>query len=60
VTPYVDGTSLAALVEAHERAKEYDPAGGYGGLITAYFKYGRPDEIAIDSQLVKISNRQTK
>jgi hypothetical protein len=43
VTPYVDGTSLAALVEAYERAKEYDPA-GYGGLITAYFDYGRPDE----------------
>jgi hypothetical protein len=44
VTPHVDGASLAALVEAYERAKGYDPAGGYGGLIPAYFNYGPLDE----------------
>ena len=44
MTPYVDGTSLAAMVEAYERAKGYDdPAGGYGGLIPAYFNYGSLD-----------------
>jgi hypothetical protein len=44
VTPYVDGASLDALVEGYERAKGYDPAGGYGGLIAAYFNYGPLDE----------------
>lgn len=44
VTPYVDGSSLAALVEAYERAKGYKPAGGYRGLIPAYFDYGPLDE----------------
>jgi len=43
VTPYVDGISLAARVEAYERAKGYDPAGGYGGLIPAYFEHGPLD-----------------
>lgn len=45
VMPSVDGASLAVLVEAYERAKRYeDPAGGYGGLIPAYFNYGPLDE----------------
>lgn len=45
VTPYVDGTSLVELVEVYERAKGYlDPAGGYGGLVPAYFKYGPLNE----------------
>ena len=44
VMPYVEGASLAALVEAYERAKGYHPAGGYGGLITAYFKRRPPVE----------------
>jgi len=44
VVPYVDGASLAALVEAYERAKGYHPAGGCGGLITTYFKRRPPDE----------------
>jgi hypothetical protein len=44
VMPYVEGASLAALVEAYERAKGYHPAGGYGGLITTYFKRRPPVE----------------
>jgi hypothetical protein len=41
VTPHIDGKSLATLVEAFEQASGYiDPAGGYGGLIPAYFGYG--------------------
>jgi hypothetical protein len=47
VTPYVDGASLAALVEAYERAKGYSPAGGYGGLVPAYFNCGPLDEYLI-------------
>jgi hypothetical protein len=44
VTPCVDGASLATLVEAYERAKGYHPAGGYGGLIPAYFTYDQLDK----------------
>jgi hypothetical protein len=44
VTPCVDGAPLATLVEAYERARGYHPAGGYGGLILAYFNYGSLDE----------------
>ncbi len=45
VIPFVDGTSLAALVEIYERSKGYlDPAGGYGGLVPAYFNYGPLDQ----------------
>ena len=45
VMPFVDGTSLAALVEIYERSKGYlDPAGGYGGLVPAYFNYGPLDQ----------------
>ncbi len=44
VTPFVDGTSLVALVEIYERSKGYlDPAGGYGGLVPAHFNYGPLD-----------------
>ncbi len=44
VMPYVEGASLAALVEAYERAKGCHPAGGYAGLITTYFKRRPPIE----------------
>lgn len=45
VTPFVDGTSLATLVEIYERSKGYlDPAGGYGGLVPAYFNFGPLDK----------------
>jgi hypothetical protein len=40
VVPYVDGRSLVALVGAVEQAKGYSPAGGYGGLVPALFRYG--------------------
>lgn len=40
VVPYVDGRSLVALVGAVESAHGYTPAGGYGGVVPAYFRYG--------------------
>lgn len=41
VTPVVDGSPLTSLVTAFEEAKGYsDPAGGYGGLIPAFHRYG--------------------
>ncbi|QJR02702.1 hypothetical protein HH800_11210 [Sphingobium yanoikuyae] len=39
--PCIDGVTLADLVEAFERANGYmDPAGGYGGIVPAYFNLG--------------------
>ena len=41
VTPCIDGTSLTILISQFELSNDYtDPAGGYGGLIPSYFKYG--------------------
>lgn len=41
VTPCVDGKSLSATVTAFEHAQGYqDPAGGYGGLVPAFYRYG--------------------
>lgn len=44
VTPFVDGTSLADLIEIYERSRGYqDPAGGDGGLVPAHFSFGPLD-----------------
>lgn len=44
ITPAVDGIPLSALVTEFERANGYsDPAGGYGGIIPAFFSYGPLD-----------------
>lgn len=44
ITPAVDGIPLSALVTDFERANGYsDPAGGYGGIIPAFFSYGPLD-----------------
>jgi hypothetical protein len=41
VTPTLDDIPLSTLVAAYENAKGYtDPAGGYGGLVPAFFSYG--------------------
>jgi len=40
VVPYVDGRSLVDLVGRFERLRGYSPAGAYGGLVPAYFRYG--------------------
>lgn len=43
ITPVVDGISLPEIVTAFEREQHFDPAGGYGGLIPEWFKYGALD-----------------
>jgi hypothetical protein len=44
ITPAIDGIALTALVTDFEHANGYsDPAGGYGGIIPAYFSYGPLD-----------------
>ena len=43
VIPLIDGTSLIEVVLAFESKQGFDVAGGYGGLIPAWFKYGPLD-----------------
>jgi hypothetical protein len=44
ITPRVDGVMLTTLAERFERSHGLtDPAGGYGGLIPEYFRYGPLD-----------------
>lgn len=40
VTPVLDGTPLTELVSRFEREHGFDPIGGYGGLIPAWFACG--------------------
>ena len=40
VVPYVDGRSLVDVVGRFESARGYSPAGAYGGLVPAFFRYG--------------------
>ena len=40
LVPFVDGSSLVDLVGAFETAQGFEPAGGYGGLVPAYFRFG--------------------
>ena len=39
VVPYVDGRSLVDVVGRFESARGYSPAGAYGGLVPAFFRY---------------------
>jgi hypothetical protein len=41
ITPCVDGVPLTTLVSNFEIANGYnDPAGGYGGIVPSYYRYG--------------------
>jgi hypothetical protein len=40
ITPYIDGRSLVDLAGEFEAAAAYKPAGGYSGIVPAYFKFG--------------------
>lgn len=44
VVPHVDGRSLVELVGAVESAHGYSPAGAYGGLVPAFFRYGPAEQ----------------
>lgn len=43
IMPVVDGMHLSERVAAFERGQQFEPAGGYGGLIPQWFKYGALD-----------------
>ena len=40
ITPVVDGMLLTEIIAAFERERQFEPAGGYGGLIPERFNYG--------------------
>jgi hypothetical protein len=45
VTPCIDGAALSDLVTAYETQRGYDdPAGGYGGIVPEYMRYGPIDD----------------
>jgi hypothetical protein len=43
VMPVVDRTPLSEMISAFEREQHFEPAGGYGGLIPEWFRYGALD-----------------
>jgi hypothetical protein len=44
ITPCIDGVMLTSLAEHFEKSHGMtDPAGGYGGLISEFFRYGSLD-----------------
>jgi hypothetical protein len=44
ILPVVNGVPLTDLVAEFERAHQYEPAGGYAGLVPRFFRLGRLDE----------------
>lgn len=44
IVPAVNGIRLTDLVAEFEGAHQYEPSGGYAGLVPAYFKFGPLDE----------------
>jgi hypothetical protein len=40
IVPVLDGTPLTEMILSFESEKHFEPAGGYGGLIPQWFKYG--------------------
>jgi hypothetical protein len=56
----VDGTPLPESIAAFEREQHFEPAGGYGGLIPDWFKYGALDryflgDFAKDSYFARLN-----
>jgi hypothetical protein len=40
IVPVVNGVRLAGLIEEFERARMYEPSGGYAGLVPDHFNFG--------------------
>jgi hypothetical protein len=40
ITPLVSGVPLPDLISEFEKAENYEPAGGYRGIVPAWFDYG--------------------
>ncbi len=43
LTPVINDVLLTTLIAGFERKHAMDPAGGYGGLVPAFFRYGPLD-----------------
>lgn len=43
IVPVVNGVHLTRLIEDFERARGFEPAGGYAGLVPTTFNYGPLD-----------------
>jgi hypothetical protein len=43
IVPIVNGVRLTALVEQFERERDYEPAGGYAGIVPSHFNFGPLD-----------------
>ncbi len=43
VVPVVDNEPLTTLIDAFERARGYEPADGYGGIIPSFYRFGPLD-----------------
>lgn len=43
IVPFVDGVSLITLVDAFERARSFEPVGGYRGIAPTLFDFGPLD-----------------
>jgi hypothetical protein len=43
VTPVVNGAPLTQLIKSFEDGQQFEPAGGYGGLVPQFFDYGPLD-----------------
>ena len=44
IVPLVNGVRVTTLIEEFERERRYEPTGGYGGIVPAFFKFGPLDE----------------
>lgn len=40
IVPIVNGRSLVELVTSFEQSQHHNPAGGYAGIVPAYFRFG--------------------
>ena len=46
--PVLNGTPLSELASSFERERCFDPVGGYGGLVPAWFSYGPLEPYFLD------------
>jgi hypothetical protein len=44
LVPIINGVSLAEMIQDFERKHGFEPAGGYGGLVPDFYKYGPLDQ----------------
>jgi hypothetical protein len=57
VVPAIDGISLVDLVAAYETGRDYnDPAGGYGGIVPEYMRYGPIDDYFLGRRISPCRN----